>query len=120
MGAAGPVSNFVLAIIFAFLVWIFKYFPVGDLRNTILIVLMFGALINIVLAMFNLIPVPPLDGSQILSGFLPTDLAIKYDRIAPYGFMIIIFLFFTGIIWAVIVPIVVFLFRVLFMGIRTL
>ena len=66
-------------------------------------ILLFAVRINIVLAIFNLIPVPPLDGSKILSGLLPRKQAYEFEKLEPYGFIILIVLIFTNavnyIIW---------------------
>ena len=60
-------------------------------------ILYFFAYINCLLAVFNMIPVPPLDGSGVVMGFLSDEAAEKYDRIRPYGFFIIIGLFIIGL-----------------------
>jgi Zn-dependent protease len=98
VSAAGPVSNLVLAVIFAFLLRL-------DLGNPGLIRLVyFGVSINIILALFNLIPIPPLDGSHVLSILLPRELARLYDYLQPVGFVLILILFYTGILWAILMP----------------
>jgi len=115
VGASGPLSNVGLAIASSFLVWIFSYLPMGELRNSLLLILLFSVLINLLLAVFNLIPIPPLDGSQILSGLLPPEMAMRYGMIAPFGFIIIFFLLLTGLLWAIILPIVRLLYSLLFL-----
>jgi Zn-dependent protease len=95
---AGVASNLVLAVIFAMLLRL-------DLGNPGLVKLVyFGVSINIILALFNLIPIPPLDGSHVLSLLLPRELARLYDYLQPVGFILILVLFYTGILWAILMP----------------
>ncbi len=115
---SGVLTNFSIAALLAALVYIFNML---GLHNTstgsgLIIVLTSTASVNIVLGIFNLIPVPPLDGSNLLSALLPPHLSDKYERIKPYGFFIIVFLLFTGIIWYVIALFGNLFFRLLFMG----
>ncbi len=64
----------------------------------------YGIMINCGLAWFNLMPVPPLDGSHILAGFLPRDLAIKYEELGRYGLLIVVILVASGILGKVVGP----------------
>jgi Zn-dependent protease len=98
VSAAGPLSNLALAVAFALLLRL-------ELGNVGLLKLAyFGVTINIFLALFNLIPIPPLDGSHILSILLPRDLARLYHHLDPVGFVLILILFYTGILSAIIMP----------------
>ncbi len=78
-----------------------------------LIFLQTGVIINLALAIFNLIPVPPLDGSKILLGFLPYPQAYKFAKLEAYGPIFLLILVLSGIIGKVLFPIVFFLFRLL-------
>jgi Zn-dependent protease len=64
--------------------------------------------INLVLCIFNLLPIPPLDGSKILAGLLPPDLARSYASFEKYGFLLIILLAVTGVLSKLIVPLIKF------------
>jgi len=70
-------------------------------------------LINLVLAAFNLIPIPPLDGSRILFGLLPPHMAIRYMSIEPYGFIILFVLIWMGLLDRIVVPLVAILARII-------
>lgn len=88
VSAAGPLSNISLALISAFFLNIFIYFGVNiPLLN---IILFKGVLFNMVLAGFNLIPIPPLDGSKLLVYFLPPEYEYNVMRMEIFGFIILI------------------------------
>jgi len=107
---AGPVSNFLLAFISSFLfVATYKYFP-----NEFLITFFQAALFfNILLGFFNLIPIPPLDGSKILMGILPANWRYKYLQLEPFGFILILILVFTNVFQYTLWPVVNFVIRIL-------
>jgi len=99
VGAAGPASNTGLAIAGAIL------FRIGLSETFLGGFLTFAIIINLLLALFNLIPIPPLDGSRILQAFLPLEAREKYMRIEPFGFFIIIFLLWAGAFQWILFPI---------------
>jgi Zn-dependent protease len=92
------VSNLALAALFSVLLRL-GFNNVGLMKLAY-----FGVSINIFLALFNLIPIPPLDGSHILAILLPRDLARLYSHLQPVGFVLILILFYTGIMGAIIMP----------------
>ncbi len=90
VGLSGPASNLAIALILSFII---KILP----HSNFTLILASGAIINIVLAVINLIPIPPLDGSRIITGLLPRELAYKYMRLEPFGFIIaILFILLFG------------------------
>lgn len=78
------------------------------------IILFYAILINTYLVVFNLIPVPPLDGSGVLLGILPYEAALKYDRLRPYGFIIVLLLISIGILDLIVRPIQILIFAFIF------
>lgn len=97
---AGPMSNFIMAILWSVFLYFSVLFSIANSSASLFLILMAiaGININILLGVINLLPIPPLDGGRIMAGLLPTSLAIKYSKIEPYGFFIIIGLMFTGLL----------------------
>jgi len=100
---AGPTANVMFAIFLSFILKL----SVGA-SPLFLAVLTSGILINLVLAIFNMLPIPPLDGSRVTMGLLPIDLARRYAKLEPYGFIIIFGLLYLGVIGSVIWPVVMY------------
>lgn len=91
---AGCLANILIAIIAIFLLQ-FGHINANPAFSAILSIVV---RINIILGAFNLIPIPPLDGSKILTGFLPEEAQRNLARLEPYGFFILVFLLFTGLL----------------------
>src|SRR5687768_1045833 len=97
VAAAGPASNIVLAVIAAVLVRIVSSGPVAAALET-------AVYVNVLLALFNMVPVPPLDGGNVLAGLLTGSMADTYDKLRPYGFIILYGLMLSGILWTIVSP----------------
>jgi Zn-dependent protease len=98
VGLAGPASNIIIGTILALLS---RVFHAGTVKE----ILFLGAYINFILAFFNLIPIPPLDGSRMLSVFLPGNIRYRYEKLERYGiFIVMAFVFLGG--FSLIVPLV--------------
>jgi len=104
---AGPASNLVLAFLFALVFKLVGGLLAASYLYPLAYMIQITIMINVGLAIFNLIPIPPLDGSHILEGLLPHDMAVTYARVVtPYGFIILLVLIFTRVVDIVIFPII--------------
>ena len=112
---AGPMSNLLLAVLSAVAVKLLIPLAIGvheqgGLANTVMLPLLMmlvnSVWINLLLCIFNLIPVPPLDGGRILAGFLPNHLAYSFQRYEQIGIVVILVLSLTGVLGKIISPVV--------------
>ncbi len=104
---AGPLSNFGLAIIFAIIL------KTGFFSGFAVTVLIQAVLINLVLGTFNLIPIPPLDGSKVLAAFAPEEWMYKILSYERFGFILVFIFLYLGILDRVLVPVILWFSRLL-------
>ena len=104
IAAAGPASNLVLATIAAVALRAVGPADGGETTVQLGAILERTVFLNVLLAVFNMIPVPPLDGGNVLAGVLTGPIADAYDRLRPFGFLILYGLMFTGMLWTLISP----------------
>jgi len=101
---AGPLSNLLLAVLFA-LVWKVLVYVVGMSVTELAPQVMQQAIVfNLVLAIFNMIPVPPLDGSRVMAWLLPGPLREPYVRLEAFGMLIVFGLLLSGVLGTIIWP----------------
>jgi Zn-dependent protease len=106
IAAAGPASNLVLAALAAILLRVALPVDAGaeGAARGISSALDTAIVVNVLLAVFNMVPVPPLDGGNVLSGLLTGPMADTFDRLRPYGFLILYGLMLTGMLNTIVFP----------------
>lgn len=100
---AGPISNLILAVGAALLFE--ALVGTGSYDNLTGRLLLMAVILNVLLAVFNMIPIPPLDGGNVLMGVAPLPVARAIDWIRPYGFVLLYALVLTDVLWAIVRPV---------------
>jgi len=104
---AGPLSNFIMAFLGMMIFYaIFFFAPVTAFTIHAINAVRMFTFINIVLGVFNLLPIPPLDGSKVVAGLLPDSVYRSLPPVGMYGMIFLMILMFTGITGQVIFPII--------------
>lgn len=108
---AGPLSNAILALVFFVLAKFLFVRPIidplalGEFARPVNALVRMGLSLNVVLMIFNLLPIPPLDGSHVLRHMLSGSAAELYERVEPYGFILLVLLLVTGVTSMIIRPV---------------
>jgi Zn-dependent protease len=106
VAAAGPGANLLMAILWTLVIKVMQGVPPNYFTEPIALMARGGIIINTVLMVLNLFPLPPLDGGRIAVSLLPHRLAYRFSRIEPYGMIILIVLMFLGVLNVVMLPFV--------------
>ncbi len=106
---AGPTANLIMVLLWAILLKISLFLSPSNFWLAQPLILMSGAgvIFNTLLMILNLVPLPPLDGGRVLSGLLPGPLAYQYNKIEPFGLIILMALLFTGMLGYILFPIII-------------
>jgi len=107
VGISGPLANFLFAFILSL---ILRFLP---LPGGLIWAILYLIYINVILGVFNLVPIPPLDGSRVVIGLLPENLSLRYASIEPFGFIILLALIMAGIFNSLVWPIAKLILRVI-------
>lgn len=106
VGAAGPLANLLMGLLWCIVARVALMLPDSAAHVSLPLALtgVAGIFVNVLLMVFNLLPLPPLDGGRVASGLMPREWARVYDRIEPYGFWILLALIVTNILGLILWP----------------
>jgi len=106
VSAAGPASNLLIAVVCSLALRLLDVTAGvgGEATGMTASVLVLAIRLNVLLAIFNMLPIPPLDGGNVLSGLLHGSAARAFDSLRSYGFLILYGLLFTGVLWSLVSP----------------
>jgi Zn-dependent protease len=113
VAAAGPGANLAMALAWAAVFKAADVLPATYFTQPALLMAKAGIEVNVILMLLNLLPILPLDGGRIVASLLPAGLAVRYAKLEPWGFPILLVLLFTSALGVILAPMISFSYRLI-------